>query len=90
MTGDAWSVAQAKAKFSEVIENARMHGPQHITRNGKEAVVVVSVEEWRRRSAPARSLVEILTDSSARGLLEPGESSLFERDRTDDRPPPTL
>ena len=46
MMDDAeWSVADAKARFSEVIESARRDGPQTITRNGKPAAVIVSVEE---------------------------------------------
>ncbi|WP_119274212.1 type II toxin-antitoxin system Phd/YefM family antitoxin [Taklimakanibacter deserti] len=45
---DSWTVAQAKAKLSEVIEKARHHGPQVITRNGKKAVVVVDAALWEQ------------------------------------------
>lgn len=45
-TTDTWSVAEAKAKFSEVIERAMHEGPQRVTKNGRDAVVVVSAEEW--------------------------------------------
>ena len=41
----AWSVAQAKARLSEVIDRALKEGPQAITRNGRPAVVVVAIEE---------------------------------------------
>src|SRR3546814_10221363 len=41
---DTWTVAQAKARLSEVIDKARRKGPQAITRNGKSAVVVVDAE----------------------------------------------
>ncbi len=44
----AWTVAQAKAKLSEVIDRARHQGPQSITRNGKSAVVVVDAAQWER------------------------------------------
>ncbi|HXE08175.1 MAG TPA: type II toxin-antitoxin system Phd/YefM family antitoxin [Acidobacteriaceae bacterium] len=44
-----WAVAEAKAKFSEVIETAREHGAQQITRNGKLVGVLVSPEEWQGR-----------------------------------------
>jgi prevent-host-death family protein len=37
-----WTVAEAKAKFSEVIDNAQAQGPQKNTRNGRQAVVVVA------------------------------------------------
>ncbi len=43
-----WTVAEAKAKFSELVDSARASGPQTITRNGRTAVVVVSAEEWER------------------------------------------
>jgi predicted nucleic acid-binding protein len=39
MDSDVWTVAEAKAKFSEVLENAQKHGPQAITRNGQRAAV---------------------------------------------------
>jgi prevent-host-death family protein len=61
-----WTVAEAKAKFSEVLEQARS-GAQTITRNGRPAVVVVSVEEWERRNRRSQSLVEFLAASPLRG-----------------------
>src|SRR3546814_15147354 len=45
---DTWTVAQAKAKLSEVIDKARRKGPQAITRNGKSAAVVVDAELWEK------------------------------------------
>ncbi len=59
----AWSVAEAKARLSEVMERARHEGPQTITRRGKNAVVVVSAEEWERRTKPKESLVEFFRNS---------------------------
>ena len=49
MKADIWTVAEAKAKFSEVVERARCGTPQTITRNRRTAVVVVSAEEWERK-----------------------------------------
>jgi prevent-host-death family protein len=60
-------VAQAKAKLSEVIALAQAHEPQLITRNGREAVVVVSVEEWRRKATRSGSLAEFFAASPLRG-----------------------
>lgn len=88
MADGNWSVAQAKARFSEVIDKAATDGPQHISRNGKDAAVIVSAAEWAKRIKPARSFVDVLFDPSIREILEPGEEKLFERDRTADRPPP--
>jgi prevent-host-death family protein len=46
-----WSVQEAKARFSELIERALSEGPQTITRHGAERVVVLSIEEFRTLAA---------------------------------------
>jgi prevent-host-death family protein len=61
-----WTVAGAKARLSEVIDRAQS-SPQTITRNGKPSVVVVSVEEWQRKTARKGTLAEFLLDSPLRG-----------------------
>lgn len=63
----AWSVAEAKARLSEVIERARNEGPQAITRNGRPAVVMVSSEEWARRIGRKGSLAEFFATSPLPG-----------------------
>jgi prevent-host-death family protein len=67
MADDAWSVAEAKAKFSELVERARSKGPQHITRNGRDAAVVISAEEWARRTQKPKTVYEFLERSPLRG-----------------------
>ena len=62
-----WTVAQAKAKLSEVIESAQKHGPQAITRHGRRAAVVVSAEEWERKTRRSGSLAEFFAASPLRG-----------------------
>ena len=62
-----WTVAKAKAKLSEVMERAEREGPQHITRHGEEKVVVVSVEEWERKSKRRGNLAEFFARSPLRG-----------------------
>jgi prevent-host-death family protein len=86
MADGTWNVADAKARFSELIDKARAEGPQRVTRHGKDAVVVVSEREWERRTRPARSVVDVLLDPTFRSVLEPGEDKVFARDLTDDRP----
>ena len=63
MSKTTWTVAEAKAKLSEVIERAGKQGPQTITRNGRKAVVVVSEEEWERKKRRKGSLAEFLAGS---------------------------
>lgn len=50
-----WGVAQAKARFSEVIDSARQGEVQQITRNGKLVGLVVSPEEWEKKTRTART-----------------------------------
>jgi len=63
----AWSVAQAKARLSEVIDRALKEGPQEITRNGRPAVVVVAIEEWARKTGRKGTLAEFFAASPLRG-----------------------
>lgn len=62
-----WTVAQAKAKLSEVIENAHTQGPQTITRNGRRTAVVVDAEEWERKSQRSGTLADFFKASPLRG-----------------------
>lgn len=62
-----WTVASAKARLSQVIDRAQS-SPQTITRNGKPSVVVVSAEEWERKTARKGTLAQFLLDSPLRGL----------------------
>lgn len=56
----AWQLQAAKQRFSELVERARHEGPQVVTKHGKEAVVVVSVEEYRRLRGGSPNLVEFI------------------------------
>ena len=67
MEAKTWTVAEAKAKFSEVIEQARARGPQTITRNGRLAVVIVGAEEWERKTRRRGSLADFFAASPLRG-----------------------
>jgi prevent-host-death family protein len=62
-----WTVAEAKAKLSEVIERAQSAGPQAITRNGRKAVIVVAAEEWERKTRRVGNLAEFFAASPLRG-----------------------
>ena len=63
---EQWTVAAAKAKLSRVIEQALAGAPQVITRNGKEAVVVVSAAEWRQWTERKGTLADFLKASPLR------------------------
>lgn len=60
-----WQVQDAKARFSELLDDALKKGPQVVTRRGVEAAVLVPIEEWRRLQSSARPGLKAL-------LLAPG------------------
>ncbi len=72
-----WALQDAKARFSEVVRKAKSEGPQRITVHGREEVVIVSVEEYRRvKGQPTgEALVKLLQDSPLRDIT-------IERSRT--------
>lgn len=43
-----WLLQDAKARFSELVRRVRSEGPQHVTVHGRDEVVVISAEEFRR------------------------------------------
>lgn len=65
-----WALQDAKARFSEVVRKAKTEGPQRITVHGREEVVVVSVEEYRRVNGQptGEALVKLLQESPLRDL----------------------
>lgn len=67
MGAQNWTVAEAKAKFSEIIERAVSEGPQTITKHGRTAAVVVAAEEWERKTKRAGTLAEFFAASPLRG-----------------------
>jgi prevent-host-death family protein len=67
MAAGKWTVAEAKARFSELLEQARSGGPQTITRHGRTTAVVVSAVEWERKTKRAGNLAEFLAASPLRG-----------------------
>ena len=66
--GHAWQLQEAKNKLSSLVERAQKEGPQIITKHGKEAVVVMSVEDYKKMSKPKADLVSFLQNSPLHGL----------------------
>jgi prevent-host-death family protein len=66
MATQSWTVAEAKAKFSEIIDRAQSDGPQTITRRGRSAVVVVDAEEWQRKTKRVGTLADFFANSPLR------------------------
>jgi antitoxin Phd len=55
-----WKLQDAKAKFSKIVEDALKIGPQFVTRRGKNAVVVVSIEEYEELISDKPSFKDFL------------------------------
>jgi antitoxin Phd len=69
--GHTWQVQTAKAKFSELFRLARTEGPQRITRQGKEGVVMISDEQYDRlmvNSRQPKSIVQFFQQSPLAGI----------------------
>lgn len=62
----SWSVAEAKARFSDLVAHAIQDGPQTVTRRGRRAVVVVSAQEWDRKTHRHGSLADFFAASPLR------------------------
>lgn len=61
-----WQVQTAKAQFSELLRRARAEGAQVVTKQGKDDVVVMPIEQYRklmRRSRQPASLVQFFAQS---------------------------
>ena len=62
-----WSVQDAKARFSELLDASAKDGPQIITKRGVETAVLVPIDEWNRLSkVKPRTLKELLLTDEAR------------------------
>lgn len=67
----AWQLQTAKARFSEVFRRARDEGPQLVTRQGKDGVIILPVEEFDQlvdRARKPKSLVRFFAESPLVGL----------------------
>ena len=78
MTTRAWSVAEAKSHLSELLQEVATAGPQVITRRGEEVAVVVSLDEWRRKTRRTGNLADFFAASPLAGAdlevtREPGD-----------------
>ena len=70
-----WLLQEAKARFSELVRRVRSEGPQHVSVHGREEVVVISAEEFRRlKGEPTGEvLIAAMQASPYRDIdIEPG------------------
>jgi antitoxin Phd len=63
-----WQLQDAKNRLSELVRKAREEGPQVITLHGRDAVVVVSANDYGKLSRPRDSLVDFFRKSPLVGV----------------------
>jgi antitoxin Phd len=71
VAGQSWQLQTAKARFSEVFRLARTQGPQRITRQGREGVVMIADEQYERlvgKSHQPKNLVQFFRESPLVGV----------------------
>ncbi|HVV94447.1 MAG TPA: type II toxin-antitoxin system prevent-host-death family antitoxin [Hyphomicrobiales bacterium] len=61
-----WTIADAKARFSELVTDAQSKGPQTITKHGHPAAIVVAPDEWERKTKRSGSLADFFAASPLR------------------------
>src|SRR5882672_7147262 len=78
-----WLLQDAKARFSELVRRVRSEGPQHVTVHGRDEVVVIAAEEFRRLkgTVTGKALVEAMQASPHReSEIEPRRGTMPVRD----------
>ena len=78
-----WMLQDAKARFSELVRRAHSEGPQRVTVHGRDEVVVVAADEFRRLQGDrtGAALIAVMQASPYREVsLEPERYPLPVRD----------
>jgi antitoxin Phd len=70
-----WKLEDAKNGFSEVVRRALAHQPQKVTRGGKDAVIVISAEDYAKITG-TQNLVEFFRKSPLADAFQAGELDL--------------
>jgi prevent-host-death family protein len=71
---NAWPLQTAKARFSELVRRVKAEGPQHVTVHGRDEVVIIAADEFRRLKGDltGQALIDALQASPYRDIdIEP-------------------
>jgi antitoxin Phd len=62
-----WQLQDAKARFSELIDDTLKKGPQTVTRRGIDTAVIISIDEWHKlKDAKRENWKEVLLGDGPR------------------------
>ena len=62
-TKNIWQIQEAKAKFSQVVEEATKRGYQLITKKGEFVAVILSKKEFDKMTKPETTLLDFFKSS---------------------------
>ncbi len=74
-----WLLQDAKARFSELVRRVHAEGPQHVTVHGRDEVVVIAAEDFRRLKGnlTGEALIAAMQASPHREIdIEPKRSAM--------------
>ncbi|MEV4581146.1 type II toxin-antitoxin system Phd/YefM family antitoxin [Nonomuraea jabiensis] len=73
-----WQLQEAKQHFSEVVRKAHDEGPQIVTKHGRDVVVILDMEEYRRLKGKQPDFKEFLLSGPDLSVLD------LTRDKSDE------
>jgi prevent-host-death family protein len=65
---DAWSLQDAKAKFSEFVRLVKNRGPHMVTLRGKPEIVVMTLRDYEALQQQKPSLMALMRTSPMSGM----------------------
>ena len=68
MKETTWPLQDAKNRLSELVDRAKAGIPQIITRRGKQEVVVIGIEDFKKILVREQDLVQFLRSSPLVGV----------------------
>lgn len=71
-----WKLEDAKNQLSKLVQLAKRYGPQVITRHGREEVVVIPIEQYRKLVRKQSDLVTFIRESPLADAFATGDLKL--------------
>jgi len=81
VTFRSWTLTEAKAKFSSIVQKALDGQPQRITRGVRQAVILIDEDTYRTAAQPRKSALD---------LFAPLRGTALNLERRDDDGPAAL
>jgi len=67
MHNKSWQLQEAKSQFSQLVDKAMTEEPQFVTRHGRDAVVILSFDYYKKLTQPKTDLVSFFRASPLLG-----------------------